>query len=89
MTHIINKSLTSGILPKLCKEALVTPIYKGEGDKLDPGNYRPISILPLLGKCIEYFVYQNLTNYITENNIYSSKEKGRKPAIVFLDIKKA
>ena len=112
MTHITNKSLTSGIMPKSCKKGLITPIYKGEGDKLDPGNYRPISILPLLGKCIEFFVNQNLTNYITKNNIlnsrqfgfrkdnsttylmlelfdkiYSSKEKGNKPAVVFLDIK--
>ena len=114
LTHIINKSLSSGIMPELCKNALITPVYKGEGDKQDPGSYRPISILPLLGKCIEYFVNQNLINYMNENNIlsdrqfgfrkdnstsylmlelfdriYSSKEKGKKPAILFLDIKKA
>ena len=113
-THIINRSLLSGIMPELCKKALITPVYKGEGDKQDPGNYRPISILPLLGKCIEYFVNQDLINYTNENNIlsdrqfgfhkdnstsylmlelfdriYSSKEKGKKPAILFLDIKKA
>ena len=114
MTHIINKSLSSGIMPALCKNALVTPIYKGEGDKLDPGNYRPISILSILGKCIEYFVNKNLTEYINDNNIlndrqfgfrkensttflmlelfdriYNSKDKGKVPAIIFLDIKKA
>ena len=113
-THIINKSLSSGIMPALCKKALITPVYKGEGDRLDPGNYRPISILPLLGKCIEYFVNLNLIEYINNNNvlndrqfgfrkdnsttylmlelfdkIYSSKEQGKKPAILFLDIKKA
>ena len=114
MTHIINKSLCSGIMPASCKKALVTPIYKGEGDKLDPGNYRPISILSILGKCIEYFVNQNLTAYINDNHIlndrqfgfrkdnsttylmlelfdkiYSSKERGKRPAVIFLDIKKA
>ena len=114
MTHIINKSLISGIMPARCKKALITPVYKGEGDKLDPGNYRPISILPLIGKCIEYFVNQNLTEYINNNKIlndrqfgfrkdnsttylmlelfdyiYSSKDKGQKPGIIFLDIKKA
>ena len=41
LTHIINKSLSSGVMPESCKRALVTPIYKGEGDKLYPGNYRP------------------------------------------------
>ena len=114
ITHIINKSLSTGIMPAMCKKALITPVYKGEGDKLDPSNYRPISILPLLGKCIEYFVNQNLVEYIKNNNIlndrqfgfrkensttylmlelfdkvFSSKEKGKKPAILFLDIKKA
>ena len=114
ITHIIKKSLSIGIMPAPCKRALITPVYKGEGDKLDPGNYRPISILPLLGKCIEYFVNQNLMEYLTNNNIlsdrqfgfrkdnsttylmlelfdkiYSSKEKGKIPAILFLDIKKA
>ena len=101
-------------MPKSYKRALVTPIYKGEGDKLDPGNYRPISILSLLGKCTEYFVNQNLMEYITDNNIlsdrqfgfrkdnsttylmlelfdtiYSAKERGKRPGILFLDIKKA
>ena len=32
LTHIINKSLSSGVMPESCKRALVTPIYKGEGD---------------------------------------------------------
>ena len=114
LTHLINISLSRGSMPKLCKQALVTPIYKSEGDRQDPENYRPISILPLLGKCIEYFVNQQLTNYVQDNNIlnnqqygfrkdssttflmldlfdkiYASKEKGFKPAVIFLDIKKA
>ena len=114
ITYIVNESLSSGVMPTLCKKARVTPVYKGEGDKLDPSNYRPISILPLLGKCIEYFVNQNLAEYVEINNIlndrqfgfrkeisttylmlelfdkiYSSKEKGQRPSVVFLDIKKA
>ena len=93
---------------------MITPIYKSEGDKQDPENYRPISILPLFGKCIEYFVNHQLTNYVQDNNIlnnqqfgfrkdssttfimldlfdkiYASKEKGFKPAVIFLDIKNA
>ena len=114
VTYIINLSLSSGIMPTICKKALVTPVYKGEGSKLEPGNYRPISILPLLGKCIEYFVNKNLTEHIDSNKIlndrqfgfrkdnsttylmlelfdkiYDSKEKGKIPGIIFLDIKKA
>ena len=91
---------------------MVTLYINRKGDKQDPENYRPISILPLLGKCIEYFVNQQLTNYVQDNNIlnnqqyvfrkdsstflmldlfdkiYASKEKGFKPTVIFLDIKR-
>ena len=76
ITNIINKSLSTGIMPALCKKALLTPVYKAEGDKLDPGNYRPISILPLLGKCIEYFININLMEYVDNRNILSYRQFG-------------
>ena len=113
MVHIVNLSLKTGIMPAACKVAIVSPILKG-GDVDDPNNYRPISILPLLGKCIEYFVNQQLSDYVEQNGlltdnqygfrkdhsttflmlelfdkIFMAKESGKKPAIVFLDIKKA
>jgi hypothetical protein len=112
-THIINLSISTGIMPDVCKIAIVTPIHK-EGDITDPGNYRPISILPILGKTIEYFVNDQLTQYLDDkglickhqygfrkdhsttylmldlfDRIYTSKNKNKHPAIVFLDIKKA
>jgi len=113
LTHIVNQSLTTGIVPKICKKACVTPIHKS-GDKLDSNNYRPISILSIMGKCIEYFVSKQLTHYMETNNlfcdrqygfrknhsttylmldlfdeIYTCKTNSKKPAIIFLDIKKA
>ena len=53
-THLVNLSLSSGIMPNSCKIAKVTPIHK-EGDTENPSNYRPISILPILGKCSVQF----------------------------------
>ena len=46
---LINKSIDTGIFPSLLKQAKVFPIFKG-GDKSDPCNYRPISILPTVSK---------------------------------------
>ena len=113
ITYIVNLSLQSGIMPDLLKVAKVIPIFK-KGDKMDPGCYRPISILPILGKIIENFANEQLTGYIENNEILSnqqygfrknnsttylminlfdrifdSKSKGYKPAILFLDVKKA
>lgn len=38
LTHIINISLSTGIVPSFCKYAQVTPILKG-GDINDANNY--------------------------------------------------
>jgi hypothetical protein len=34
------------------ENALIQPIYKGKGSKRQLGNYRGISLLPVLGKNI-------------------------------------
>jgi len=44
---IVNKSLDLGVVPPHLKRAKTAAIYKKKGDKTDPGNYRPISVLPL------------------------------------------
>ena len=42
-------------MPDSAKIAQVTPISKGDGeDKCDFDNYRGISILPIISKCIEH-----------------------------------
>ena len=49
LAYIFNQSLSLGVFPEMMKVAKVTPIYK-KGQKDVPGNYRPISVLPLLAK---------------------------------------
>ena len=49
---LINKSLLTGTFPSQMKLAKVFPIHKG-GDKNDPSNYRPISILPTVSKYLK------------------------------------
>ena len=75
MTHIVNLSLAAGIFPSMCKYARVAAIHKG-GEKDDPNNYRPISILPILGKSIEYLVHNQLSRYCEDNNILSDHQYG-------------
>ncbi len=47
LTCIVNKSLTSGIVPQLWKKAIVTPLQK-KRNAAGMTNYRPISVLPVL-----------------------------------------
>ena len=53
LVKIINISIHQGIFPQAFKAAKVIPIHK-KGSKSDKSNYRPISILPLLSKLIEF-----------------------------------
>ena len=62
ITHIMNLSIISGIFPSKWKIAKVTPLFK-DGDKSLPENYRPISILPALGKILEKFVHEQLYSF--------------------------
>ena len=50
LTHIFNLSLAQGQMPSDWKIARVTPVYKNKGSKDDPGNYRPISVVPTVKK---------------------------------------
>ena len=49
---LINKSIATGQFPAQLKHGNVNPIHKG-GEKSNPSNYRPISILPTISKIIE------------------------------------
>ena len=45
--HIINLSISSEVVPSEFKMARVKPLCK-KGSRLEVGNYRPVSILPVL-----------------------------------------
>ncbi len=52
LSHIINQSMLTGIVPLDMKLAKVIPIFKSS-DQHSFNNYRPISILPAFSKVIE------------------------------------
>ena len=52
---IFTRSLHEGQLPPSWKEANVTPIYK-KGKRHIPGNYRPVSLTSVAGKCMERLI---------------------------------
>ena len=79
ITLIINQSLTMGIFPdkpfQTTPIAKVTPVYK-KCDKKLTNNYRPISVLPVISKVFETVIFDQLTEYFTNNNLFSSQQYG-------------
>ena len=74
---ISNQSLVTGIFPRQLKKAVVIPIYKGKNtDPNDFGNYRPISLLPVLSKIIEKVVQKQLYEYMDSNNLFNNSQYG-------------
>ena len=72
---LINMSFETGIFPDVLKIAKVTPIHKKES-KLDYLNYRPISLLSAISKIYEKLIYTRIFDYLTKNNMISSKQFG-------------
>ena len=69
--HILNLSLQSNKFPTKWKVAKIIPLYKGKGSKLEPKNYRPVAILPILSKVLERAMFQQLVNYMDSNNFFN------------------
>jgi hypothetical protein len=62
LLFIFNLALVTGIFRDELKMAKVTPIYK-EGDKSNCGNYRPISVLPVIAKILENLICDQLREF--------------------------
>ena len=75
LLHVVNSSLVTGQVPAEWKSATVLPLFK-KGDPADPGNYRPISILSVVGKLCEKLVNSQLSSYLEKNHILSKSQHG-------------
>ena len=73
LAFIINKSLSSGIVPDLWKISKVTPLYKSDSTS-DFSNCRPISVLMCLSKVLEQVVHYQLSNYLEKHYLLKSSQ---------------
>ena len=78
LTYIINLSLKTSSVPIDFKTARVVPLFK-KGDCNFEGNYRPVSILPVVSKIFERIVYNQLYDYINDNNLMYNFQSGFRP----------
>jgi len=86
---IFNKSLNSGVVPDMWKEAIITAIFK-KGDKSSPSNYRPVSLTSILCKTIEKIVKNHIVAHMKLNNLFSNRQfgfmEGRSTSLQLLNV---
>ena len=78
LTRLFNLSLQHGVFPQIWKQANVIPIYK-KGDNSSPKNYRPVSLLSIVGKTMEKVVFKHLYNYLKTNDTIYKYQSGFLP----------
>ena len=89
LAHIFNLSIQTGCVPDTYKIAKVIPIFKA-GNKQDPNNYRPISLLPAFSKILEKIVYNRLIHFLNQCDLVYPRQygflRGRSTEQAMLDI---
>ena len=68
LTKILNQCITQGVFPDKLKIAEIIPIYK-KGEKTNPSNYRPISLLSPFSKILERHIYLHIHKFLTKYNL--------------------
>ena len=78
LTYLFNQSLNVGIFPDSWAVATITPIPK-TGNKHLVNNWRPISIVPLIGKLMEKLCTNLLNSHLDLNDILCDEQYGFRP----------
>ena len=82
------------IFPPRWKVGLLLPLHKGKGlDRRDPTSYRPISLLPVLGKVTERLLQPQIMNFMSQslqlNLNHHSYRKGHSTTTALLQLSDA
>lgn len=75
LTSVANHIFETGHFPDSLKYAIVTAIFKS-GDKQDPANYRPISVVSVFSKFFELLIKSRLLTHLSLNNFISNRQYG-------------
>ena len=72
---IMRKSMDQCEIPDILKLAYVTPIHKG-GSRMNPENYRPVSLTSHIMKVFERVIKVNLTEHLGKHRLINRGQHG-------------
>ncbi len=75
LLYLFNLSINTRCFPDAWKLTKVRPLYKS-GSANECGNFRPISIIPTIGKVLERLIHSQCTVYLESRNIISEAQSG-------------
>ena len=74
LSKIYKNCIDTGVFSDSWKKSSIVPVHK-KGDKQLLENYRPVSLLPVLGKVFEKILY-DIFEYLQENNLLCESQSG-------------
>ena len=71
IVSLFNKCMLNGVFPDAYKIAQVIPLFKGgDQENENPTSYRPISLLPTLGKLFEKILSTRIIKFLDKSDIF-------------------
>ena len=78
LTKLFNQMFELSIFPKEWNETIIVPIHK-KGNRNTPGNYRGISLLPILSKVFTYILHKRIMTWAENLEIIIEEQSGFRP----------
>lgn len=75
LAFIFNLCFSKGVFPGKLKYGVVKPLFK-KGSRLDPNNYRPITLLNTFSKIFEKIIKSRLLNYLNKIGFLDKRQFG-------------
>ena len=75
LAYVFKSCIDAEIFPNEWQIAKVTPLFK-KGSNRELGNYRPISLLPLISKIFQKILYRQLYDYLQDNSVLNTYQSG-------------
>ena len=72
---LFENSTKSSYYPDIWKKSNIIPVHKKNHKQL-VNNYRPISLLPIVGKIFEKIIFNRIYNFISEENLLNHDQSG-------------